>query len=92
MITHYYLDIVSGDKEPHLTKLPINRIADGNGLSKTSGAFKDGIINCKFSRKLTSGVELVNNLNKGHYIHVGTGLTGKFKRIIFEKFNFKGKN
>jgi hypothetical protein len=78
VITHYHLDIKPGDKEPHLTRLPISRIADGDGLSKIGGSFKDGIINCKFSRTRTSGVELVNNLNKGHFIHVGTGLTGIF--------------
>jgi hypothetical protein len=87
LISHYYLKLISGQVE--LTKLPISRITDGDGLTNPSGYYKDGVIHCKFSRTKTSGVELVNNLNKGQYIHVSQGIQGILHVFFFTSKTFQ---
>ena len=74
LISHHHVELKGSEVE--LKKLPISKISEGDGLSKTGGYYKDGVINCKFSRTKTSSVELVNNLNKAHFIHVSTGVSG----------------
>lgn len=82
-ITHYYRS--KADSE--LVKLQ----SEQDGLFKKHGRYYNGHIHCAFSRTKVSGFKNVNNLNKAHYLHVGTGNSGNcidFYKYVNDKTMF----